>query len=61
MPKSLRIPKLTRHKASGQGVVRLNGKDHYLGRFGDRETQKAYDRLIGEWLANHRLPLQPLI
>ena len=26
-----RIPKLSPHKASGQGVVRLNGHDHYCG------------------------------
>ena len=28
------VPGLSRHKASGQAVVRLNGKDIYLGRFG---------------------------
>ena len=29
-PKSI-LPKLTRHKAKARGVIRLNGKDHYLG------------------------------
>ena len=49
-------PKMTRH-ARGQAVVRLNGKDHYLGPFGSREAQAAYDVLIQRWLANgRRLP-----
>lgn len=29
-----RLPKLTHLNASGQGVVRLNGKDVYCGPFG---------------------------
>ncbi len=51
---SSRIPNSTQHKASGQAVVRLNGKDHYLGRFGTADAQTAYERLIAEWLANGR-------
>ena len=57
MPKPFRIPKLTRHKASGQAVVRLNGKDHYLGPFDAPNARREYDRLVAEWLANHRLPI----
>src|SRR4051794_21093311 len=50
-------PKLTFHKASGQGVVRLNGRDIYCGRFGSPECQVKYHRVIAEWLANgRRLP-----
>jgi hypothetical protein len=30
---SLHIPRYRRHKPSGQAVVTLNGKDHYLGRY----------------------------
>jgi hypothetical protein len=43
-----RIPKLCRHKASGQAVVCLNGKDVYLGRFRSTEAKTAYDGLISE-------------
>ena len=63
-PKSL-FPALTRHKASSRGVVRPNGADHYLGPWPDGrkepppETRAAYDRLIAEWLANHRRPVTP--
>lgn len=59
MPTSsaLRVPGFTKHKASGQAVVRLNGKDHYLGRFGSDEAATAYERLISEWLAGGRQPL----
>jgi hypothetical protein len=52
------IPKLTQHKSSGKAVVRLNGRDHYLGIFGTPEAKNAYDRLIGEWLAGGRQLLQ---
>ena len=49
-----RTPKYRLHKPSGQGVVTLNGRDHYLGPFGSPESQAEYDRLVGEWLASGR-------
>ena len=51
---SARVPKMTRHRASGQAVVRLNYRDHYLGPWGSRAARVAYDRLIAEWLAAGR-------
>jgi integrase len=58
MPKLVyRTPSICRHKASGQAVVTLSGKDHYLGRFGTKEAERQYERFIGEWLAaNRNLP-----
>lgn len=50
-----RIPQPSRHKATGQAVVRLNGKDHYLGRYGSAEAKAAYERLIAQWLAHGRM------
>lgn len=47
-----RIPKLCRHRASGQAVVRLGGRDHYLGRWKSPEAEAAYHRLIAEHLAS---------
>jgi hypothetical protein len=47
------IPRPSRHK-TGQAVVRLCGKEHYLGRYGSAEANAAYERLIAEWLANGR-------
>jgi hypothetical protein len=54
-----RMPSYRHHKPSGQAVVTLNREDHYLGRFDSAESREAYDRLLAEWLANHRLPPQP--
>lgn len=60
MPAPQRVPSLTRHKASGQGVVRLGGRDHYLGSWpGGRrkppeDVQARYDALVAEWLASGR-------
>ncbi|QJW94600.1 tyrosine-type recombinase/integrase [Frigoriglobus tundricola] len=55
-------PALRRHKPSKQGVVTLNGRDHYLGYWPDgqkkapSDLQAAYDALVAEWLANGRRP-----
>jgi integrase len=49
-----RNPSYRLHKPSGQAVVTINGRDHYLGRFGSAESRQGYDRLIAEWLANNR-------
>jgi integrase len=53
-PTRSRIPKLSRHKATGQAVVRLNGKDVYCGRHGTAEAQAKYERVITEWLQRGR-------
>jgi integrase len=47
-------PKYRKHRASGQAVVALDGKDHYLGPHGTKASHGEYDRLIGEWLATGR-------
>ena len=46
-----RIPSITLHKSTGRARVRIDGRDHYLGKFGSEEAQRAYDRLISKWLA----------
>jgi len=51
---SLRTPSYRRHKPTGQAVVTLNGKDHYLGRYGSAASKSEYNRLIGEWLTSGR-------
>jgi len=48
-----RIPKLRKHK-TGQGVVRLNGRDFYCGRYGQSETEEKYHRIVSEWIASGR-------
>lgn len=49
-----KLPSLCRHRGSGQAVVRLNGKDFYLGPYGSAAAKAEYDRKITEWLANGR-------
>ena len=57
MPKLIySTPKYRRHKASGRAIVTLDGKDHYLGPYGSKESREAYDRLIEEHLARKRQP-----
>lgn len=52
--KPAQIPSLRLHKPSNRGFVELAGKRHYLGLWGNPETQQAYNRLIGQWAANGR-------
>ena len=55
MPKlSNSVPKYRKHRASGQAVVTLNGRDIYLGAHGTKASKLEYDRLTSEWLANGR-------
>lgn len=49
-----RIPSYSRHRASGQAVVRLQGRNVYLGRYGSAVSKAEYDRVITEWLAAGR-------
>src|SRR5436305_508691 len=45
-----RNPAYRKHRASGQAVVTIDGKFHYLGPHGSRASRIQYDRLIAEWL-----------
>jgi integrase len=54
-----KIPSYRLHRASGQAIVTLNSQDFYLGPFGSKESHAKYDRLIAEWMANHRCLAQP--
>lgn len=56
-----RVPSYRRHKATGRGVVTLNGRDHYLpGRYGSAESKLAFDRLIADWLGAGRQQIAPM-
>src|SRR5262245_4480695 len=50
MPKlNHRPPSYRRHKASGQAVVTIGGRDIYLGRYNSPASRFEYNRLIAEW------------
>ncbi len=46
-----RLPSYRLHRPSGQAVVTLGGRDHYLGTHGSVASRQAYDRLLAEYLA----------
>ena len=52
-----RVPSYRLHKASGNGIVTLSGKDHYLGPHRTPASQKRYRDLLSQWLANEKRPL----
>ena len=59
MPRiSSSVPKYSRHKASGQAVVTIQGKDNYLGPYGSRASKAKYNQLVGEWVVAGR-PAMP--
>jgi integrase len=45
-----RLPKLRHQKSRDLAVVRIDGKDHYLGKFGSPESVEKYHRVVGEWM-----------
>lgn len=50
MPKLKNRPPAYRlHRCSGQAIVTLNGRDHYLGTYGSAESHASYQRIISEW------------
>jgi integrase len=51
---AMKTPSYRLHKATGQAVVTLNGRDVYLGKHGTPESKSEYDRLLAEWLAAGR-------
>jgi integrase len=47
-----RAPRYRRHKATGQAIVTIDGKDIYLGKHGTAASREAYERTVGEWMQN---------
>jgi integrase len=56
--KAPRLPKLTKH-STGMARVRLAGRVHYCGRWGEPESYAKYSELLKQWLANGKQPLGP--
>jgi hypothetical protein len=52
------IPKYRHYKPKNLAVVRIDGHDHYLGKYDSAETPEKYHRLLAEWLAGGKtIPL----
>jgi integrase len=43
------FPAYCLHKGTGQAVVTIDGRDHYLGKHGSDDSKLAYERLILQW------------
>jgi integrase len=53
MPKLIHaIPSYRKHKATGQAVVTLAGRDVYLGKHNTSASRNEYNRIIAEWTAH---------
>jgi integrase len=52
-------PSYRKHRASGQAIVTIGGRDIYLGPYGTKASKAEYDRIVSEWLANGRRPAGP--
>ncbi len=52
----VRTPKYRLHKATGQAVVTLDGRDHYLGRHNTPTSRENYLRLVGRWQLRRAAP-----
>ena len=50
---SRKIPAYRHQKARNLAVVRIDGKDVYLGEYDSPESKTKYERLISEWLRGH--------
>lgn len=46
------VPKYRHYKPKDLGVVRIAGRDIYLGKYGSPESKERYRRVISEWLSN---------
>ena len=51
-------PTYRRHRASGQAIVTIHGRDYYLGPWRSVASRAEYDRLIAEYLAAGRQDIQ---
>jgi hypothetical protein len=49
--KSRRTPKYRHYKPKDLAVVRIDGKDHYLGKYDSPESREKYHRLVAEWIS----------
>ncbi len=48
-----KVPKYRLYKPRGLGLVRIKGRNFYLGKYGTPESLEAYQRIVSEWTANH--------
>lgn len=50
------LPKYRHYKPKDLAVVRLDGRDVYLGKFNSPDSREKYNRVIAEWLTTGAAP-----
>ena len=53
---SRKIPAYRLHKARNLAVVRIDGKDVYLGEYNSPESKARYEQVVADWLKRHHQP-----
>lgn len=53
--KAQKVPSYGLHKPTGQARVYINGKSHYLGKYGSEESRKLYGDLVGKLLSGQTI------
>ena len=56
---SARQPKHGHFKPPNLAVVRLDGKDHYLGKYDSKQSWEKYYQLLADWKRNAGLVATP--
>src|SRR5438874_925983 len=54
MPDKKPTPKYRHYRPKNLGVIRLDGRDIYLGRYNSPESWEKYGRAVAEWRARGR-------
>lgn len=49
-----KTPSYCHHRASGQAVVRVSGRDVYLGKYGSAESHERYEQFVAQWRAEQK-------
>ncbi len=59
MPRAFKVPRLHRHKATGQAYVEIRGRRFYLGRFDAPDAEERYRRFVAEYATFKAAPPRP--
>lgn len=58
--RKIRQPKYRHYKPKNLAVVRIDGKDHYLGEYDSKESWQKYHQLLADWQSRQGLPPTPV-
>jgi hypothetical protein len=59
--RSPNVPKCRHYRPKDLAVVRIDGRDLYLGKYGSEESREKYRRLVWQWSCNPGPPEAPMV